>query len=182
MNAIALEQIKPFDLPSLPLSRKGELPEISAVYFSLSEQGEILYIGQAVNLKNRWLNHHRLKELVAQIHPVRVAWIEVQEESALTPLESALISHFNPSLNGKKKSHLYHPQPLADDRLAEIKVSITEIDLLKTRVSELCIALPLILKLAEAKLENKRLKTENNHFKAWRDYVLAVANLAPNNN
>ncbi|KYC40730.1 hypothetical protein WA1_24125 [Scytonema hofmannii PCC 7110] len=51
MNAIAIEQINLLDLPSLPLASRGKLSDIPVVYFSISKEGKILYIRQAINLK-----------------------------------------------------------------------------------------------------------------------------------
>ena len=55
MNAIAPDQINPLDLPFVPLKQRNDLPETPAVYFVISEEAEILYIGQAINLRNRWI-------------------------------------------------------------------------------------------------------------------------------
>ena len=51
-------------LPSLVLSAKQQLPNCCAVYFAVS-QGQVLYVGLATNLRNRWRNHHRLPQLDA---------------------------------------------------------------------------------------------------------------------
>lgn len=83
---------------SLFLTQKEKLPACPAVYFVLSNQKEILYIGRANNLRNRWQNHHRF----AQVNRLdtRIAWMEVADEGELPEIERNLISAFKPLLNG----------------------------------------------------------------------------------
>ncbi len=60
--------IDPLTLPSLPLNERSllrccaiaQLPSCPAIYFVM--QGErVLYIGQTINLAQRWATHNRLK-------------------------------------------------------------------------------------------------------------------------
>lgn len=57
--------IKPLTLPSLPLEMRSQLPTTPRIYFCLSESGEVLYIGKAEKLRQRWRQHHRCKQLQA---------------------------------------------------------------------------------------------------------------------
>lgn len=41
---------------------KQRLPECCAIYFAIARE-QVLYVGQATNLRNRWQNHHRLPQL-----------------------------------------------------------------------------------------------------------------------
>jgi integrase len=88
-------------LPSLPLAKRGELPELSGVYLAIGGLGEVQYIGQAVNIRDRWVCHHRRIELEFSGLNVCIAWILV-ELPLLRHVEQALINYFKPPLNGLK--------------------------------------------------------------------------------
>jgi excinuclease UvrABC nuclease subunit len=85
-------------LPSLPLSDRKQLPTVSCIYFAMSN-GVVQYIGKSTNLKDRWRRHQRTQELSIDSC---IAWIEVSNPELLTEIEKALISWFNPPLNGSK--------------------------------------------------------------------------------
>lgn len=86
-------------LPSLPLERRKELPDIAAVYFVL--QGvSVLYIGQARHLKVRWSIHHRLQEF-QQLRGLRIAWLETPV-GRLRAVEKHQIDEWKPRLNGSQ--------------------------------------------------------------------------------
>lgn len=90
--------IDPLTLPSLPLSERKQLPSCSAIYFVM--QGDcVLYIGQTINLAQRLTAHHRKKQF-ASFGVVRIAWLECSDTGMLTEIETALIEHFKPLLNG----------------------------------------------------------------------------------
>lgn len=88
-------------LPALPLSRRKELPQTAGIYFAIDAGGVVQYIGQSINLRQRWLQHHRQTALTF-VHDVRIAWIEVNELSLLKEIEGKMIRHFKPLLNGLK--------------------------------------------------------------------------------
>lgn len=50
-------------LPSISLKDRKSLPNSTAVYFALDDNGTIQYIGQAKNIRNRWLGHHKTNQL-----------------------------------------------------------------------------------------------------------------------
>lgn len=91
-------EINPLTLPTLLLSQSRNLPRCKAVYFVIDGE-TVLYIGQTINLANRFLTHHRIKQFG---NNARVAWLECSDESLLPELEKALISYFKPLLNGTK--------------------------------------------------------------------------------
>jgi|1186.fasta_scaffold467295_1 hypothetical protein len=91
----------PDELPCLPLSRKRELPKGPGVYFVLGEDDEVLYVGQCISLHGRWLAHNKLLELQS-IRDVRVSWIELETTEFLGEVETVLIGHFSPRLNGSR--------------------------------------------------------------------------------
>ena len=96
------ELITPSALPSLPLSRRKELPKISGIYFALDSLEVVQYIGQSINIRNRWLNHHRQSELDA-VGNVSIAYLEISEPLLLSEIEWALIEYFNPPLNRSRR-------------------------------------------------------------------------------
>jgi len=90
--------VNPLDLPSKPLSLRSKLPSCPAIYFVISDSDEILYIGKSINLANRWVQHHRFKQL--SLYPnARIAWLQSNEVELLFEIESSLIESFNPLLN-----------------------------------------------------------------------------------
>lgn len=93
--------IDPLALPSLGLWQRCNLPRCSAVYFVLLEN-DVLYVGQAKDIYSRWKNHHLLKLLSQMDEPTRIAWIECSTDQ-LTKLETELINHYAPRLNGKNR-------------------------------------------------------------------------------
>ncbi len=86
-------------LPSLSLDDRRDLPDTAAIYVVLAGN-TVLYIGQSVSLQQRWLAHHRLKQL-NEHGGCRIAWLTVDDVSLLDELEQACIAHFHPSLNGQ---------------------------------------------------------------------------------
>ena len=90
-------------LPALPLPQRGELPDLPGVYFALGANDEVLYIGKAVSLCNRWKStgHHRYKQLMA-MPGVRLAWLAISTPDLLDAVEEACIKHFRPVLNGTR--------------------------------------------------------------------------------
>jgi len=93
-----LTAIAPAALPSLPLAERAALPNTPAIYFVLAGD-TVLYVGKATNLRQRWLAHHRLKQL-NEYGACRIAWMMVDDTSLLDELERACIAHFQPVLNG----------------------------------------------------------------------------------
>lgn len=90
------------NLPSLNLIDKQKLPEYSAIYFAVVS-GQVLYVGQAVNLRNRWQNHHRLPQLEAinRRCQVKLFWINCLS-TELNDLERQYIQFYCPTLNQTK--------------------------------------------------------------------------------
>jgi excinuclease UvrABC nuclease subunit len=84
-------------LPSVALEAKSDLPTQSAIYFAIDSQGTIQYIGQSVNVNQRWQGHHRTKALKA-LGGVRIAYLTLDTD-LLREVEFALIKYFNPPLN-----------------------------------------------------------------------------------
>jgi hypothetical protein len=84
------------DLPRLPFSERGKLPDCPAVYFVTSGD-ELLYIGCSGSLRHRWATHHRLKQF-SLIPNVVIAWLETPIEN-IYRVEDASIVRFQPRYN-----------------------------------------------------------------------------------
>jgi len=100
MSAITPESINPLTLPSLPLTERCLLLSVSAIYFCLSESGEVLYIGKSDNIARRWRQHHHYCHLEIR-GDVKLGWLLVSERNLLSSLEHALIRYFKPLLNNQ---------------------------------------------------------------------------------
>jgi hypothetical protein len=72
--SINIDQIDPFSLPSVSLEGRLTLQNVCAIYFAITGTDEILYIGQALCLQERWKKHHRLTQLES-FGKVRIAWL-----------------------------------------------------------------------------------------------------------
>lgn len=84
------------ELPSLPLSERGSLPSVPAVYFTYCGR-TILYIGRTSCLSRRWVGHHRSQQL-QQMGAVAIAWL-VTPPASLRKVERRMIQVFSPRLN-----------------------------------------------------------------------------------
>jgi hypothetical protein len=118
-------------LPRLPLTQLKELPRISAIYFALAGTGEVLYIGKAKNLFQRWQVHHRKKQL-GSFEGAFLAWLEVTDTSLLEQIEKALIESFAPRLNvqrvlGEGSGMNEQIRKAAKDALEKKKISQLEL-------------------------------------------------------
>lgn len=92
-------EIDPFLLPSVDLGNVKALPKKSGVYFAISRSGQILYIGSASSLCDRWKGHHRKLELAAN-DGIRIGYALITDD--ILDVERECITYFKPLLNGKK--------------------------------------------------------------------------------
>lgn len=116
-------------LPSTEFTNRSALPDLPGIYFAMKGD-EVLYIGKAVSLINRWKSetHHRYSQL-AEIEGVRLAWLITDDPDLLEGIEQACIEHFRPVLNnskmmpnnGKIARTIYIPERLRDWINAEAK-------------------------------------------------------------
>lgn len=92
--------VNPLSLPSVPLEKRYDLPTIPGIYNAIDSQGVVQYIGRSNNIRQRWLQHHRNRQLQV-MGGINLAWLFVSDESLLPAIEFALIESFNPLLNRK---------------------------------------------------------------------------------
>jgi predicted GIY-YIG superfamily endonuclease len=92
--------LEPWQLLSVPLAERKQLPGCAAIYFAIDANNRVLYVGKAKNLAARWRNHHRIHKLEAidKEFSVRLAWQEWNEED-LGEAERSSIKRFQPLLN-----------------------------------------------------------------------------------
>ncbi len=88
------------NLPSMPFEQRANLPNIAAIYFVLTAEKTVLYIGRAQSLAQRWQSHNRSKQF-ATYPGVHIAWLAVSSAGLLPSIEEALITFFKPLCNGK---------------------------------------------------------------------------------
>jgi hypothetical protein len=84
-------------LPSLPLDERRDLPDTAGIYFVMAGD-TVLYVDQSVNLRQRWVAHHRLAQL-NEHGGCHIAWMQVNDARLLDELERACVAHLSPLLN-----------------------------------------------------------------------------------
>lgn len=94
-------------------------PENPGVYRMISEQGEVLYVGKAKNIKKRIVAYShfdklpvRLQQMVAQIE--RMEFIIVENEARALLVENELIKQFKPRYNILLKDDKTFPHLMID--------------------------------------------------------------------
>jgi len=94
--------IDPLKLPSVLFESLADLPEITAVYFALAESSEVLYVGAARNLRERWQGRHRWHVLQAS-QCTKTIWFACDyEESPF--IEAAMILRHKPIFNDRDRA------------------------------------------------------------------------------
>lgn len=91
-------------LPSVPMAKLDTLPPKPGLYFVLSPENQLLYIGRSINLQQRWGSHHRKKQTTAA--EGAVFYLEVDAETDMDVLEEELIQLLHP---------LWNQEPIPDD-------------------------------------------------------------------
>ena len=99
---VAPENVDPFLLPSVPLHKYVLVPAIPAIYFFLTMEGTVLYVGRATNLYARLITHHRITVALALDEHARVHWVERRYGQAR--FETICRHRFNPPLNERDVS------------------------------------------------------------------------------
>lgn len=85
------------DLPFVSFDRRALLPAISCIYFAVSDEDEILYVGQSINVRKRWSGrgHHNSHQMRPSY---RIYWMPVPFED-LNRIENAFIMQLDPPWN-----------------------------------------------------------------------------------
>jgi GIY-YIG catalytic domain len=94
------------------MSEMHYLPTIAGIYFAIEEDEEVAYIGQSLNIRQRWRTHHVQGDLcdltsLESARRVRLAWLAVEDAQERDRLERSFIRKFRPRLN---QAHNGDPQ------------------------------------------------------------------------
>lgn len=85
------------------MTNLSELPSVSAIYHVL-HQGRVVYVGQTINLKKRWNNHHIHHELQKCYgNDWHIEWVEVSDLN-LDRAEAYAHREFKPEINKQNPS------------------------------------------------------------------------------
>jgi DNA-binding transcriptional regulator YiaG len=102
--------------------KRNLLPAIAGVYCVMSSGGSLLYIGQSVNINQRWKGHHLRQQLKAGAS-LHIAYRETFSEVGRLKMEAILIRQHQPRLNANLLPRLPKPAvtgtPLTGHELKE---------------------------------------------------------------
>lgn len=90
--------LRPKQLPIVEYARRKELPEAAAIYMAI-EKGLVVYVGQTVNLRRRWI-YHQLNYHPCTIQAVKIAYLCETDKFNRELLESLLIDQSLEELTG----------------------------------------------------------------------------------
>jgi predicted GIY-YIG superfamily endonuclease len=97
-------KINPITLPSVEFELLEKLPPKPGVYFALTEDDRLLYVGRSEDIRRRWTSrHHRHAQIARynEVNQVRVAYY-LADKFILEALEAQLIEQLRPELNGRR--------------------------------------------------------------------------------
>ena len=91
---------------------RQQMPECMAVYVCWSIFNDVMmpwYVGQSLNLRQRWSAHHRTAELngIMQTHSVKVSWYLVEDAADLLAEETAAIEALAPVFNDARGFNIH---------------------------------------------------------------------------
>ena len=93
--------------------RPASIPELPGVYRFFNEKDEVIYVGKAINLKNRlstYFGSNLMERTYRMVHQaVRVEWTIVGSEMEALALEFSWIKQFNPYFNIQFKDDKSYP-------------------------------------------------------------------------
>lgn len=109
---------------NVPLNQRSRLPDYSGIYVVADANDFVWYVGQAVNLRNRWIgnSHHRYSQLLRSNRRLN-HWIywKFCPLDQLSEQEQACIKRFIPELNGCKVKTYLPKQSKQQQVASEIK-------------------------------------------------------------
>lgn len=87
-------------MTKVPVNNLKALPSVSGIYLVYDADGEVIYIGQAKNIHQRWKSgHHKLGEIITECGTnAYISWVEVPEW-LLNRAENAAVRFYKPRLN-----------------------------------------------------------------------------------
>ena len=84
--------------PSVEYGQRGSLPALAGVYCVMSGGGNLLYIGQSLNICQRWKGHHLQRQFKAGAS-LHIAYRETFSEAGRLKMEAILIRRHQPRWN-----------------------------------------------------------------------------------
>ncbi len=86
----------------ITINNLKQLPRVSGIYVVLDADMNVIYIGQAKDIYERWNNgHHKLGEIISEYGVnAYIRWVEIPEW-LLNRAENAAFSFYQPRLNLK---------------------------------------------------------------------------------
>jgi GIY-YIG catalytic domain len=110
-------------------SERRYLPSCSGIYVVTDANGYVWYVGQATNLKNRWLGrgHHRYPQLIRshRKNDYNIYWLSVPIEQ-LNAQEQYYIELLKPELNGCKVKTYIPKEPLIEREIKRVLKTINK--------------------------------------------------------
>lgn len=88
----------PKKFPSVDLADVDQLSAIPGIYFAM-DGDYVLYVGQSENIKKRWSNHHRHRDIRQSCESVRIHFTP-SDGRPLVEQENEWIKECNPPFNG----------------------------------------------------------------------------------
>jgi GIY-YIG catalytic domain len=112
---------------SISFQERDRLPNCSGIYVVADFNDFVWYVGQATNLKNRWIgrSHHRYPQLVRSCRKLghKIYW-KFFPADQLTEQERYYITLFRPELNTCKVKTYLPKQPQVDREIKRILTAI----------------------------------------------------------
>lgn len=118
------------NLPNVSFLWRADLPTSSGIYFVVHDilSPTLHYIGQAQNIRQRWLHDHHRAPQMTPFHTIH--WMPHEDEMERVQLEQALIQKFKPKWNYTTTEQTIRDLAsrlwLAEMNLKSLRVSLSE--------------------------------------------------------
>lgn len=98
------------------------LPDYSGIYIVTDQTDYVLYVGKSQNIKNRWLGHHRHKQLIRRDRKDRIFYIYFNHFplNKLDEEEKYYINILSPALNNTKLNKYLPKTPTSESVIAKL--------------------------------------------------------------
>lgn len=108
---------------SLPFKERHRLPSSSGIYVVVDNKDSVLYVGQAINLRDRWggRSHHRYSQLsrTNKKREYKIYWLFVPTLE-LNEKENYYIKSLRPQLNGTRVKKSLPKVPQVDREIVRL--------------------------------------------------------------
>ena len=97
-----IKDVNPGELPRVQFADRQNLPPQSGVYFVVSRDGIVSYVGKSCNIRHRWKGHHVLGRITSG-HGFFIAYL-LCDTKLLGDLEGYFYEKYKPALNERLPS------------------------------------------------------------------------------